>query len=71
MIIVRALLSIAVKKGWDLFQLDVNTFYMVSYIEVYMNVAQDLAVEKRGLVCKLRKFLYGLNKPVDNGMQVN
>lgn len=60
----RALLSIAVNKGQDHFQLDVANAFLNGELheEMYIDVLLGLAVEKPELVCKLKKFLYGLKQ---------
>lgn len=59
---VRALLVDAVKRGWKIYQLDVNNafFHENLHEEIYMEVPPSLIVEKPGLVCKLNK--YGLKQ---------
>lgn len=64
MTIISTLISIDVKKYWDLYQLDVNNafFHGDLYEEVYMNTPQGLMVDDTGLVCRLKKSLYGLKQ---------
>lgn len=54
---IRALLADTVKRGWKIYQFDVNiAFIHVDFHEeVYMKVPPSLTVEKPGLVCELNK----------------
>jgi histone deacetylase 1/2 len=62
---IHIILSLAISKGWNLRQLDVQNAFLHGYLkeEVYMQQPpryEDLT--KPGYVCKLDKALYGLKQ---------
>ena len=62
---VRLLLSMATIRSWPLFQLDIKNTFLSGDLaeEVYMEQPPSLVAHgKSGLVCKLRRSLYGLKQ---------
>ena len=54
---VRLLLSMAAMRSWPLFQLDIKNAFL------HGDLAEEVYMEQPpGLVCKLRRFLYGLKQ---------
>ena len=57
-------LTLALSKGWELFQLDFNNVFLNRFLEesVFMTQPHDFEVADKSLVCKLNKALYGLKQ---------
>ena len=60
---VRTLISVAAVHQWPLYQLDVKNAFLNGYLseEVYMRPPPGLSTPP-GLVCRLRRALYGLKQ---------
>ena len=64
MTIVRTLMTVDVKKGWFMHQLDVNNAFLYGDLheEIYMNLPQGICSSIPNAVCRLRKSFYGLKQ---------
>jgi histone deacetylase 1/2 len=62
---IRAIIAMAVTKGWSLHQMDVNNVFLHGDLreEVYMEQPPGYVDQTRlNLVCRLKKALYGLKQ---------
>ena len=62
---IRTLLSIVAMRDYELEQLDVKTAFLHGELEedIYMNQSEGFIIpEKENLICRLKKYLYGLKQ---------
>ncbi|GAA0145431.1 transmembrane signal receptor [Lithospermum erythrorhizon] len=64
MVTVRTFLVEAASRNWELHQMDVHNAFLHGDldVEVYMKMPHGFYVGQPGIVCKLRKSLYGLRQ---------
>ena len=60
--VIRWFLIIAIKKKWDLTQIDFKSAFLNGVIdrEKYVSVPEGINIDRKKYVCKLNKALYGL-----------
>jgi hypothetical protein len=62
---IRAIIAMAIVKGWSLHQMDVKNVFLHGHLheEVYMEQPLDYVDQTHlNLVCRLKKALYGLKQ---------
>lgn len=67
---IRCLLTITATKQWVLHQMDVSNAFLHSDLDedVYMKPPQGYKTTHPNMVCRLKKSLYGLRKPLEIGI---
>ena len=62
MVTVYTFLAVAATKNWELHQMNVHYAFLHDDLEeeVYMRMPHAFYSNKPGMVCRLKKFLYGL-----------
>ncbi|KAI0510962.1 hypothetical protein KFK09_011578 [Dendrobium nobile] len=62
--VIRILLTIALHRGWSVFQLDVSNAFLHGRLQekVYMKQPQGFIDERPDHICKLHKTIYGLKQ---------
>ncbi|KAK4259068.1 hypothetical protein QN277_005442 [Acacia crassicarpa] len=71
LVTMRTLLAVAAKKGWFVYQLDVDNPFLYGDLEeeVYMRIPEGFVQKNDNRVCRLRKSLYGLNHAPGTGIR--